>query len=193
RFTFTVSKAQLAKEQRELVVTAEGFGAAWVEVGPGSQKQNVTFHVSKDDVPVTGQIVDLQGKPVTGALVRVQEIHAAPQDNLGPWLEAVKGSKGNSIHLQHQHLTRRLVSMEVPALARNVKPDADGKFRITGIGRDRVVILRVDAPAIASQELHVLTRAGKAIEAPEAVAHPEWGLEGLTITYYPAAFKHVAG
>jgi RNA polymerase sigma factor (sigma-70 family) len=193
RFTFTVPKAPFAKEHVALVATAGGFGASWVEVDPGNQKENVTFRVSKDDVPVTGQIVDLQGKPVTGALVRVQEIHAAPQDNLGPWLEAVKGSKGNSIHLQHQHLTRRLVSMEVPALARNVKTDADGKFRISGIGRDRVVILRVDAPAIASQELHVLTRAGKAIEAPEAIANPEYGLEGLTITYYPAAFKHVAG
>jgi RNA polymerase sigma factor (sigma-70 family) len=193
RFSFTVPKETVVNDQMELVVTAKGFGPDWITVGPNDKKENLTIQLVKDDLPIAGQIVDLQGKPARGATVRLTGIDAAPKDDLGPWLKAVKGSTWDSINLQHKHLTRRLTSTEVPALPQAAITDADGKFRFTGIGRDRLVHLRIDAPTIASQELHILTRAGKAIEAPEVKANAEYGIEGLTVTYYPASFKHVAG
>lgn len=192
-FRFTVPKALFADGVADLVASAKGFGPAWLGLGPKDRRENLALQLVKDDVPIQGRVADLQGKPVSGATVRVLEIDAAPKEDLGPWLQALKSSKGNSIHLQHQHLTQRLIVPEVPGLPQQVTSDEDGKFRLTGFGRDRLVTLRVDGPGIASHELLVLTRPGKAIEAPEVTAQPDYGIEGLTVRYHPADFKHIAG
>ena len=41
-------------------------------------------------MPITGRIVDLEGRPVTGATVRITQITKPKGDNLDPWIEAVK-------------------------------------------------------------------------------------------------------
>jgi hypothetical protein len=74
-----------------------------------------------------------------------------------------------------------------------VKTDAAGRFRLTGIGRDRLVTVRLDGPAIASQQLRILTRVGKSIEVTEVEAHPGFGTPRVDATYYGATFRHVAG
>ncbi len=195
RFAFTVPRVPFANEMLELVATAKDFGATWVQVGLGikKEKETVTLRLVKDDVPLAGQIVDLQGKPVQGATIRVLRIDAAPKEDLGPWLEAAKNKKGQSDQLEKQYLTQRLICSEIPVLSPNVTTERDGRFQLTGFGRNRLVTVRIEGPTIASQDLHILTRLGKAFAVAEAEAIPEYGQQGSETTYHPALFKHVAG
>jgi hypothetical protein len=158
-----------------------------VEVPPGGKSDDLTLRLAEDDVPVTGQVVDLEGKPVRGATFRVLQIKAAPGEDLGPWLvEALKGKEAETGQLEQQYLRRYTT-----ALSPQVTTDAEGRFRLTGIGRNRLVIAQLAGPGIASQYLHVLTRPGKAIEVTRP-ADPRDRRPRTVTTYYGASFRHVA-
>ena len=121
-------------------------------------------------MPITGRIIDLEGKPVPGASLRVLQINASPHENLDRWLEAAKDrKKGCSIELEQEHLSRETI-----AVSPSVTTDAAGRFRLTGIGRDRLVLAQLDGPTIVTQYLHILTRPGKAIELLEVEGHPDY-------------------
>src|SRR5262249_16323715 len=124
-----------------LIATAPGFGPVWARVGDvahaGWKGQLVT-----DDMTVEGTLTTLEGKPVPGAEIPL----FSPQDwgsaqKLEEYLTAV--SKG----------TRR---PRPPAEWRGPMPgqqrwktDARGRYRITGLGCDRVAGLQVSGPGIA--------------------------------------------
>ena len=114
--------------------TSPNFGVGWVNLSPDDQRDELTIRLAGDDVPITGQIIDLEGKPVPGANVRLMQINAAPGEDLGPWLEAVKGKKGPRLELEQRYLNR--FTLAVPL---QVTTDSAGRFRLTGIGRNRLV------------------------------------------------------
>src|SRR5262249_28799920 len=87
--------------------------------------------------------------------------------------------------------TRRLISSEVPGIAGKATTDAEGRFRLSGLGRDRLVLLRLNGPAIASQQLRILTRREEKLLVPELDA--DRFTPRKHTTYHGAAFKHVAG
>jgi protocatechuate 3,4-dioxygenase beta subunit len=117
----------------------------------------------------------------------VIQINAAPNDDVGPWLEAAKGQKGHSLRLEQRYLPRRTFAPSPAATT-----DAGGRIRLAGIGRSRLVLAQLDGPTIASQYLHILTRPGEAIEVPEHNIHPGYGYPRTVVTYYGANFRHAA-
>jgi 5-hydroxyisourate hydrolase-like protein (transthyretin family) len=191
RFNFKVPKAKFGEHYTVVAAMAKDHGAGWVEVPADDKRGDLTVRLVEDDMPITGQILDLEGKPVTGATLRVVEIKAAPGEDLGPWLKAAKDKKApihdRSVRLEENYLSRYTI-----ALSPTATTDAEGRFRLTGIGRNRLVRAQLDGPTIASQQLHILTRLGKAIEVPRLEADREYGAPSLVITYYGASFQHVA-
>jgi RNA polymerase sigma factor (sigma-70 family) len=184
RFRFTVPKAKVGDYWTVVTATAAGHGPGWVEVLAGARREGLSLRLVKDDVPITGQIVDLEGKPVPGATLRVQRIEAAPGEDLGPWIEAVQHKQGPSWKLDTQYLGR-----STGALTPQVTTDAAGRFRLTGIGRERLVTAQLEGPGLAVQELHILTRPGKPLRIVDNEDTPR--LRRST-TYYGADFRHVA-
>ncbi len=69
-----------------------------------------------------------------------------------------------------------------------VKTGADGHFRLEGIGRERVVVLRLQGAGIAATELFVLTRPG------ETVRVGSWrsGELAQQMTFCGSTFEHIA-
>ncbi|HEV3255971.1 MAG TPA: sigma-70 family RNA polymerase sigma factor [Gemmataceae bacterium] len=187
RFKFTVPKAQFGEQVTVVTATGANHGAGWVEVPKDGKRDDLTLQLVKDDMPIAGQIVDLEGKPVPGATLRVLQINAGPKENLGPWLEAAKGKRGLTFQLENQYLSRYSI-----APSPKVTTDAAGRFRLTGIGRNRLVMAQLDGPTIVSQYLHILTRPGEAIKVLEHEGHSEYGKQGIFTTYYAASFRHVA-
>jgi sigma-70-like protein len=190
RFTFTVPKAQFAERTTTVAVMAADHAVTWVDVLPSGKQEGLTIRLAKEDVPITGQVVDLQGKPVQGATLQMLYIGAVARDDLGPWLEAVKGKDVQGSRLEFDHFRQRLLAKEVPALSRKVTTDAKGRFRLRGIGRNRLVVLRLDGPGIASQQLRILTRPGETITVQDVNAL--FGNPRVDIDYHAASFKHVA-
>ena len=178
---FTIDNVKLRYESTVVAAAAVGYGVTWAEVPPGGRSDGLSLQLVEDR-PITGQVVDLEGKPVPGATLRVLEIRAAAGEDLGPWLEAVRARRGTRYQLEQKYLPRSTITP-----APKLTADAEGRFRLTGIGRDRLVVARLDGPTIASQELRILTRPGEAL----TVAPFRFPAEGTT-TYYAADFRHAA-
>jgi hypothetical protein len=69
-----------------------------------------------------------------------------------------------------------------------VTTGADGRFVVKGIGRERIVQLRIEGPTIATQEVEVMTRASETIQLPEARDQPK----GQMVAYYGANCEFLA-
>jgi RNA polymerase sigma factor (sigma-70 family) len=175
RFEFSVAREALSdrwyEENRDrtyVVAAAEGYGAAAARL-PAGAGGDVTLRLAKDDVPLRGRILDLQGKPVAGATVRIDDVLYFPKkDDLTGWLEALKAGKENPGLVDVAHLTGYW-SPAFAALFPPVTTGADGRFEIKGIGRERLVNLRIEGPTIVTRQVRAMTRRGDMIRVPEEI------------------------
>src|SRR5262249_34986829 len=113
-------------------------------------------------------IVDLQGKPVAGVSVTVAGLHWPQKGDLAPLLQEMKARKG--FYPPLRDLTFGLEGTHIEHFFGQLFPvartDADGRFRIKGLGRERFVTLRVEGPTIVHRTIYVATRPGSLIEVP---------------------------
>jgi RNA polymerase sigma factor (sigma-70 family) len=197
RFSFTVAQRDLG----ELFVTAAGYGPGWVIKSGKLQEtwpieDNQLVRLARDDVPVNGRVLDLQGQPVAGATVRVFALKAAPDGNLDKAIKAIKGRSLGQHFLEHEYLS----AYRVDGLAHSFPPigtDRAGRFQIKGVGRDRVVAFTVEGPAIETTALNAMTRPGVGagdLRVPAAGITFGGGktIESRMKPYYPPTFTHAA-
>jgi protocatechuate 3,4-dioxygenase beta subunit len=191
-FAFTAPKAKYPGGGTILSAAAPNLGVGWISLHAEDKRTDLTLQLVADDVPITGRIVDLEGKPVPGATLRLLQVLASPREDLGPWLEAARDRtappRDRSLQIDQKYLPRYTTA---PSAV--VTTDAAGRFRLTGIGRERVVIVRLEGPMIASEYLHIRTRPGEAIQVGQFEAEPEYGTPRIDVTYYGSRFQHVAG
>jgi hypothetical protein len=108
----------------------------------------MTLRLVRDDIPIEGRILDLEGRPVNGATVTNDEILATLGEDLTPVIKS--GMRGN--------VPGKYLAASVAGLPQAITTDRDGRFRLTGIGRERVVSLRISGPTIQSSDIYVMTR-----------------------------------
>ena len=157
RFQFSFSESELKKidsyySTPQVMAIAEGHGCDWVEID--SAKAELTLHLAKD-LAIIGQILDSDRKPVAGATLKVWAISAAKGD-LDEYLKAVR--QGEDYQLP------KFWRGPLPGQPEALATGADGRFRLAGAGRERVVIFRVEGPNIAWTTLDVMTRSGDPVE-----------------------------
>ena len=100
-----------------------GFGTEALKGLPKDQTEEQIIQLARDDVPVTGRIIDLEGRPVAGAMIRVHTL-GIPQSSkdIDRWLEAAKrpaGSGGES--RADDRCTRSILRADRP-LALEMRP-----------------------------------------------------------------------
>ena len=187
RFRATVSRRELTKaETRDpwthamVVATAPGYGPVWewtpVPPNPESGRpDDITLRLARDDVPIEGRIMTAEGRPVVDAKIRAFTVTYS-QDANGthvPW-DSDGGAKARG-------------PMLLGTLAADATTDADGRFRLTGLGRDRLVSLWMNGSRVAQQEIRVQTLnvPTKQVEVPvngRPVMRPMYG----------SSFVHIA-
>jgi hypothetical protein len=167
--------AEVAAGTPRVIATAAGFGLGWADPRPG-KRTDVQLAA---DLPIEGRIVDAQGRPIAGVKVKTHNAWASPEENLASFIEDVK-SHGWSPWEGPRAL--KLVTFETAATT-----DVDGRFRLEGIGRERVVALALSGPTIVTEEVYAMTRTGPA-------ARPVgWeGREPGARSYRGARFEHTA-
>jgi RNA polymerase sigma factor (sigma-70 family) len=145
-----------------LTAVAPGHGPAWAVVTKPEGLKDVTLRLVKDDVPIQGRVRDLEGKPIRGVTVRVLRLRAAEGEDLTTWLDLLRSRKAG-------HGLYRLTQLEPEAmgLARPVVTGADGRFHLTGVGRERVALLRFEGPTVETRDAYVRTRPGPAVRLAE--------------------------
>jgi hypothetical protein len=142
---------------------------------------DVTIKLIKD-VPIEGRVLDLEGKPVAGVSVRVRNYHPGSDGDLKAWVDALQAKKEVSV----SQLGRMNPAYQL-GLAQPVITGADGKFRLTGVGAERVVALRFEGPTIAISEVYVITRPCPTVVLRRNKKRPQFG----NYVYHGPTFDHV--
>jgi hypothetical protein len=144
-----------------------------------------TLRLPDDDLPIEGRIVNLEGLPVAAARVKVIEIRCFPRMTLDAWIKLAQSKISPKSPELWRGFDQLGLSEQVRQLFPAVATSADGRFRIDGIGRERIVRLQIEAPAIETRRVYVRTQRGGAIKVGEGSSEPK--------TIYGASFEFPVG
>jgi RNA polymerase sigma factor (sigma-70 family) len=152
-FRFSVGREELA-DGTQLIATARDRGLDWVKADPAGGE--LTLKCVKDTA-IDGRVLDLQGRPVAGVAITVDQVQTPPAEDLTPafadWQRDMQGALNR--------LSKGLYQPDVAGFLLPVKTDADGRFRIPGIGPERLVVLKLRGDTIQHKTLYVFCRSGK--------------------------------
>jgi hypothetical protein len=191
RFEFTVERSLLAAARSRrarfsgpfLAAFAPGYGPAWTDDLMIGEPGGVVLKLV-EDLPITGRLIDLEGRPAPGITVRVIQVDATPGGDLSRWLEYThKESNG---FLTFNHFTTSL-PLRLSTLFRTATTAEDGSFRLPGSGRERLVSLLIEGPRFETRVVKVMTRRG-----PSASIRFQRPDGNRQITIHPADFSAVA-
>jgi RNA polymerase sigma factor (sigma-70 family) len=168
-FRFRIARKMYATENEEgnwlrgaVIGVGKGHGPGMVFVSRAEQLANVTVKLVKD-VPIEGRVLSLEGKAIAGARVRVREVFTQAKDveDLTPWVKALKSRK----EADSRDRPGLGVGAAVLGLTEPVVTGANGKFRLEGVGRERLVILRFEGPTIETSDAYAMTHLTEKIGA----------------------------
>jgi RNA polymerase sigma factor (sigma-70 family) len=187
KFTLALvgGKSKYGNETVNLVAVAPGHAPFAVHVAPKPVIE-VTARLA-EGVPLEGRISTLEGQPVAGADVRVTSIDVFAPGDLDKHLKAmqVEGDRMPSGGARYFHLAMTRYGAMLGDISAPAKTDANGRFRIPNVGRDRIVELNVIGPAIQHVNLVTRTQAG----APIKIAGSD---ERRNFVVLASAFEHLA-
>src|SRR5213078_3324277 len=101
-------------------------------------------------------------------------------DDLGGYMDLVSKGEGYAI--------AKSWDGPLPGQPAVLITGADGRFRLAGAGRERVVHFRVEGPGIASDSLEVMARSAEAVRGPHG-RH----VHGASFDYVAFASRPVRG
>ena len=186
-FAFDPARLPRAGTAGVLVAAADGWAPGW---RPWTRADAETTLRLAAEAPIRGRLLNLEGKPVAGAVVQLRSIGSPPR---GDWDAVV-----NAMRLNPEWVgVEAGIVPAAPVFVPEAKTDADGRFEITGVGKDRVAILRFLAPGVEAAQIHVLTwkdfdpasvlPKGDERETVARGFHP-----GLRLAVYGSTFSHTA-
>ena len=161
-----------------ILATADGLGLDWVELRKPPD-EDLTFKLVDDSVPISGRILDLQGRPIAGAKITRGRIKAEGTEGIDPYLKLLHDDPMRASN----HRFAKDYWSRLPGQPASVTTDADGRFRLTGIGRDRIVEIEVEGPTIQSATISAMTRNAATVSTPPGTFAAK--------TIYGATFDHL--
>jgi RNA polymerase sigma factor (sigma-70 family) len=208
RFEFSCTKATLAAaslqgQPAQVMAVAKGYGCDWVAIDPNKKDGTLKLQLVKD-APINFRVLDQDGEPIVGAKASLTNwipwhkhtwLSAVPghdviKDVIEPWQNR-----------QRQTAPQKDWSGPLPGQPEVVTAGADGRIRLTGLGKDCFVGLHLEGPRMLPDKIIVLTRPGKPIKldvglvvhgtAFDYVAHPARPIRGVVRD--KASGKPVAG
>jgi beta-lactamase regulating signal transducer with metallopeptidase domain len=177
--TYTELDGLPARREGLLSVTKDGYAADWLHTwghrtGLGFRTHwdpikgaDVNLQLAMDDVPIHGRFLDPDGRPLAGARVRLTKLMIPKQRDLDAHLDFMT-KLGEAFSLISIDYERELYQPHLlPRLTPETRTDADGRFTLSGLGRDRLAVLSVSAPSFVDTTFTVMTR-----NAPDIGTHP---------------------
>jgi RNA polymerase sigma factor (sigma-70 family) len=162
-----------------VVASAPGFGIGWAPAAsPPGGPHEATIRLVEDD-PIEGRIVDLEGRPVADARIKVNHIRFSPEGRLAAWLDRARG----------RDLQGSWEGLDVLPVQIEAATGPDGRFRLLGIGRDRIARSLVSGPRIVTAPLDVVNRDGPVIHMTNSHGVTP---EARRLTLHARRFEYVA-
>lgn len=131
--------------------TAE-HALAWLDLGEGADRSDIELKLEQQ-VPITGRILDTEGKPVVGAKIRTRTVKRARTGTLDDVLAEFK-----------RDWTRALQGDSIPLLVPEgawedrLKTDAEGRFSLNSMPKDCIVMLHAESANGSRASIYVVTR-----------------------------------
>ena len=149
-----------AWHKAQIAAVAPGLGPAWIHVEALLLGGETTLPMVSDDVPIRGRLLDSQGRPAAGVTVRVEEILATRS---GADLDSMLASG----QVDYDVIGGRSF-FEPTWLGRKGTwtTDADGRFEVKGIGRDRIACLEFESPTLEHAALCAMARSSSTMTRP---------------------------
>ncbi len=175
RFRFVVDQKGYGVESGivdwlRVIARADGFGLGISDGKSADAGRDLTIRLVRDDAPIEGRVLDLEGRPVAGVLLRVTEFWGGQEGDLAPFIKAAKlEGGGNAWWSKDQFLKTRFHLEPGDPTFPPVLTGADGRFRLAGIGRERVVELRAEGPTVRTSRFEALTRSIEPFLIPDQV------------------------
>jgi RNA polymerase sigma factor (sigma-70 family) len=163
RFAVPIPRESIERSPEDLddrpiiAALAPGFGPEWIKLDSKNARDELTIRLRRDDVPIEGRMIGLEGRPVPGLTVRVYHFWEIPPD----FLKSLRASGGRLDRALWSRIRNGLILGDrgpIPAALTG----ADGRFRLSGIGRDRMVVLVIDGDSIVHSVASVLTTSDRA-------------------------------
>jgi hypothetical protein len=175
RFLFALSQSDLDAKSRpllcQIVAIAKGYGCAWVNLH--SAEEELTLRLV-EDAAISGRILDADGKPVAGAKLTVDGVSVRTIAKREGFVFVHKiPSADNDVYIGDIAKAKSWIG-SLPGQPSVLTTAADGRFRLGGIGRNRVVSLHLEGPGIAAVDLGVAAGA-----AADHLAAPSRTLRGV--------------
>ena len=158
--------------QQHLVMTvlAPGF-VPLRPMFPTGFPEEKKLTLAKAEASIRGRIVDLEGKPIADARMRVVQF-IPPRGDIGPWLEESQKNPPSSFLAEAPENSTRADSFRgrpirslpvivngLPVDSLSATTDADGRFEFSGLPKDALVVLELEGDNVARTQMNVLTRA----------------------------------
>jgi hypothetical protein len=205
KYRFTVPKAEFDSTYSPepwkytlVLAMANGYGLGLPQIDYDKPIEpratdDLTIHLAKDDVVITGRVLDLQAKPIAGIRIRVRGIQGPRKGDLTSFISALKTRKEGFYPQQELLMGIRdpYHGWDLDRMYPPVVTDADGRFRIKGVGRERVADLLIEGPTIETKYVYVVTRPSETIDVPylKDQLYPALASQ---YTHYGSTFEHVA-
>jgi RNA polymerase sigma factor (sigma-70 family) len=141
-----------------VVAVRDGYGPAVATTSQERQLRNLTLRLVRDDVPIQGRVVDLEGKPIAGVRVHATQLIVPKDEDLGPWLARLRTEK-----VPHSRYPATYVDLSAADLPLAATTASDGRFRLSGVGRERLVFLQFEGPTIVRVHAYAMTHPGPTV------------------------------
>lgn len=191
--TDSTGRFQLEVENNEsvpgvLAATAKGFGGDWVVIRGSGE---VTLRLMPQLV-IEGRVLDLEGKPHAKLEFRVEEIATTAAGDLDPVLKLWPVSPAVALRAAD----KRLRLPQLLGLPQSLRTDAEGRLRLTNLGRGRILTLRPVGQGVVHNPISVVGTEefdSRVRQAPIRMRGPAPIVFGPRFEYVPTPSRVVIG
>ncbi|MCA9017437.1 MAG: M48 family metalloprotease, partial [Planctomycetaceae bacterium] len=183
-----------------IIASAPGYATEWITTTDAHPAIPLKITLSKSTAPIRGRLVDLEGRGLAGITVSVEGICSAEEGAVDRWLhdlpelrkqgllpsEKMNKKSGSDNASIGKYPGASMVTANTPGFPTSILTDQSGRFQISNIGADWLLILKIEGPKIATECIAVVARDMQPVQArPIGYGGPVKG------THYGATFTHV--
>jgi hypothetical protein len=117
------------------------------------------LRLARDDEPIEGTLADLEGRPLAGVKVYPLSLAAGIPTGLDAFIEAYRDNPFSQSSIHNPRVLRHF-EVKPPSWPSVLTTDDQGQFRLTGVGRERLVAMGLQGPTIENLVIHVMSRRG---------------------------------